>query len=58
MNKKLKEVKGTGKVMLAPAGPGVALNQKLQVKKHMTETAATMSEFLNEAQAELESLFA
>jgi hypothetical protein len=58
MNKKMKVTKGNGKVLVAPAGPGAALNQKFMVKKHVTETASTLTEFLNEAQAELESLFA
>ena len=67
MNKMVKVVKGTGKVILALltgifmpilllVGLGVALNQKLRVKKHVTETAPTIGEFLDEAQAELENL--
>jgi hypothetical protein len=58
MNKKVKTVKGNGKGMLTPAGSGAALNQKSQIKKHMAVTAPTLSEFLSEAEAELESLFA
>ena len=58
MNKMMKVVKGTGKVILALLtgifmpillwiGLGVAINQKLRVKKHVTETAPTIGEILN-----------
>ena len=58
MNKKVKAVKGNGKGILAPVDSGAALNQKSRMKKHMAVTAPTLSEFLSEAEAELESLFA
>jgi len=69
MNKMVKVVKGNGKVTQSSIGinipvssagisSGVALNQKLRVKKHVTETAPTIGKFLDEAQAELESLLA
>lgn len=67
MNNMVKVVKGTGKVTQSSIGinipvsrpgigSGVALNQKLRVKNHVTETALSISKFLDEAQAELENL--
>ena len=67
MNKIMKVVKGTGKVVLALLtgifmpillwiGLGVALNQKLRAKKQVTETAPTIGDILDGAEAELEKL--
>jgi hypothetical protein len=65
MNKMMKVVKGTGKVMLALltgifmpillwVGLGVALNQKLRAKKQVTETAPTIGEILAKPKAIIE----
>jgi hypothetical protein len=65
MNKMMKVAKGTGKVILALltgifmpillwVGLGVALNQKLRVKKHVTETAPTIGEILAKPKAIIE----
>ena len=58
MNKMMKVAKGIGKVILAIltgifmpillwVGLGMALNQKLRVKKQVTVTAPTIGEILN-----------
>jgi hypothetical protein len=65
MNKIMKVVKGTGKVILALLtgifmpillwiGLGVALNQKLRAKKQVTETAPTIGEILNKTKVVIE----
>jgi hypothetical protein len=65
MNKMMKVVKGTGKLILALLtgifmpillwiGLGVALNQKLRVKKQVTETAPTIGEILNKTKVVVE----
>jgi hypothetical protein len=67
MNKMMRVVKGTGKVILAILtgifmpillwiGLGVALNQKMRAKKRVTETAPTIGEILDGAQTELEKM--
>jgi hypothetical protein len=65
MNKMMRVTKGTGKItlviltgILMPillwVGLGVALNQKLRVKKHVTETAPTIGEILAKPKAIIE----
>jgi hypothetical protein len=65
MNKMMKVVKGTGKVILALLtgifmpiliwiGLGVALNQKLRAKKKVVETAPTIGEILNKTKVIVE----
>ena len=61
----MKVAKGIGKVVIAIltgimmpillwVGLGVALNQKLRAKKHVTETAPTIGEILNKTKITVE----
>jgi hypothetical protein len=68
MNKMMKVVKGTGKVIMAIltgifmpillwVGLGMALNKKLREKQQVPEKARTIGEILDGAEAELEDMF-